>query len=139
MYTFFEPELPCDSLGGGGIIRANKVSSDGLKSPPGSSVGERHGHNSLKRGTKSTSNNQAHPLSGHNPAEKRTNSTASGSGSGRRSSAAEKISWNVLDLKGDNYFSCSVGRTRTNARYLLASSDEVVSFFKELADASSSS
>ncbi|XP_050368921.1 alpha,alpha-trehalose-phosphate synthase [UDP-forming] 1-like [Argentina anserina] len=48
----------------------------------------------------------------------------------------EKIQSNVLDLK-ENYYSCSVGTTRTNARYLLQSSDEVVSFLKELASASS--
>ncbi|PIN22580.1 Alpha,alpha-trehalose-phosphate synthase (UDP-forming) [Handroanthus impetiginosus] len=43
----------------------------------------------------------------------------------------------VLDLKGDNYFSCAVGRKRSNARYLLGSSAEVVSLLKELADCSS--
>ncbi|KAL3839982.1 hypothetical protein ACJIZ3_024573 [Penstemon smallii] len=40
----------------------------------------------------------------------------------------------ILDLKGQNYFSCAVGRNRSNARYLLGSSAEVVSFLKELAD-----
>ncbi|KAK4481285.1 hypothetical protein RD792_012170 [Penstemon davidsonii] len=40
----------------------------------------------------------------------------------------------ILDLKGQNYFSCAVGRSRSNARYLLGSSAEVVSFLKELAN-----
>lgn len=38
----------------------------------------------------------------------------------------------VLDLKGDNYFSCAVGRKRSNARYLLGSADDVVTLLKEL-------
>ncbi|KAE9621580.1 putative alpha,alpha-trehalose-phosphate synthase (UDP-forming) [Lupinus albus] len=54
-----------------------------------------------------------------------------------RRPAPEKTSWNVLDLKKENYFSCAVGRTQTNARYTLGSSDDVVSFLKELAAASS--
>jgi trehalose 6-phosphate synthase/phosphatase len=40
----------------------------------------------------------------------------------------------VLDLRGDNYFSCAVGRKRSNARYSLPSSEEVVSFLKKIAD-----
>ncbi|XP_073300678.1 alpha,alpha-trehalose-phosphate synthase [UDP-forming] 1-like [Primulina huaijiensis] len=39
----------------------------------------------------------------------------------------------VLDLKSENYFSCAVGRKRSNARYLLGSSAEVVSLLKDLA------
>lgn len=42
----------------------------------------------------------------------------------------------VLDLKGDNYFSCAVGRKRSSARYLLGSSDDVVTLLKELAEGS---
>lgn len=45
----------------------------------------------------------------------------------------------VLDLKGDNYFSCAVGRKRSNARYLLGSSDDVVTLVKELTECSSTS
>lgn len=40
----------------------------------------------------------------------------------------------VLDLKGDNYFSCAVGRKRSNARYLVESSTDVVTLLNELAD-----
>lgn len=56
---------------------------------------------------------------------------------GRRPSP-ENVSWNVLDLKKENYFSCAVGRTRTNARYLLNTPDDVVAFLRELSEASSS-
>lgn len=42
----------------------------------------------------------------------------------------------VLDLKGDNYFSCAVGRKRSNARYLIGSSDDVVTLVKELSECS---
>ncbi|KAL2343233.1 hypothetical protein Fmac_004518 [Flemingia macrophylla] len=44
----------------------------------------------------------------------------------------------VLDLKGDNYFSCAVGRKRSSARYLLKSSDDVVNLLSDLAEHSSS-
>ncbi|XP_047260184.1 LOW QUALITY PROTEIN: alpha,alpha-trehalose-phosphate synthase [UDP-forming] 1-like [Capsicum annuum] len=39
----------------------------------------------------------------------------------------------VLDLKADNYFSCAVGRSCSEARYLLGSSADVVSLLKDLA------
>ena len=45
----------------------------------------------------------------------------------------------VLDLKGENYFSCAVGRKRSSARYLLGSPADVVSLLKELADSLSQS
>lgn len=44
----------------------------------------------------------------------------------------------VLDLKGDNYFSCVVSRKRSSARYLLKTSDDVVNLLSDLADHSSS-
>ncbi|KAI3800783.1 hypothetical protein L1987_28879 [Smallanthus sonchifolius] len=40
----------------------------------------------------------------------------------------------VLDLQGDNYFSCAVGRKRSTARYLLNSSADVVALLRKLAD-----
>ncbi|CAH9055610.1 unnamed protein product [Cuscuta europaea] len=43
----------------------------------------------------------------------------------------------VLDLKGENYFSCAVGRKRSSARYLLGSSADVISLLKDLSDCSS--
>ncbi|KAH8494223.1 hypothetical protein H0E87_020842 [Populus deltoides] len=123
VYTFFEPELPSDSLA---VARTKQ--NDGLKSP----IDRRPSMKlpAIRSVSKSSQGKAQRPLL--NP-EKRT--ANHGCGSGRRPSA-EKISWNVLDLKGDNYFSCAVGRTRTNARYLLGSSDDVVSFLMKLANAS---
>ncbi|XWS10838.1 hypothetical protein CRYUN_Cryun38cG0032300 [Craigia yunnanensis] len=86
-----------------------------------------------RSGTKSSQTKTQRP----SPASDRKTGNNNSSGSLRRTSP-EKISWSVLDLKGDNYFSCAVGRTRTNARYLLGSSDDVVSFLNRLANASSS-
>lgn len=123
VYTFFEPELPSDAVG-----VARTKATDGLKlerrllKPPAS-----------RSASKSSQTRIPRPSPNHD--KKPTNNTC---GNSRRPSP-EKISWNVLDLKGENYFSCSVGRTRTNARYILQSSDDVVSFLKELAVASSGS
>lgn len=51
--------------------------------------------------------------------------------------AEESVAWHegcsVLDLKSENYFSCAVGRKRSNARYQLNSTDDVVRFLKYLA------
>ncbi|KAI4374670.1 hypothetical protein MLD38_012637 [Melastoma candidum] len=121
VYTFFEPELPTDSLG---IIRTR--TNEGMRN-----LCERRPSLKLmpnKSGTKAAPVKMQRPFP--NP-EKRSNSNH-GNRSGKPT-PPEKISWNVLDLKGENYFSCAVGRTRTNARYLLSSSDDVVSFLKELA------
>jgi trehalose 6-phosphate synthase/phosphatase len=126
VYTFFEPELPSDAVG---IARSK--ATDGLKLPV-----ERRSSLKLppsRSGSKSSQTRTPRPSP--NPDKKPVNPTC---GSSRRPSP-EKISWNVLDLKGENYFSCSVGRTRTNARYILQSSDDVVSFLKELASSGSSS
>ncbi|KAJ9183043.1 hypothetical protein P3X46_006961 [Hevea brasiliensis] len=136
VYTFFEPVLPSDGIG---IARTKQT--DGLKSPaerrPSLKLPAKIGSKSSQGKTrtspnldKRTTNNSCGSA---NLDKKATNNSC---GSARRQSP-EKISWNVLDLKGDNYFSCSVGRTRTNARYLLQSTDDVVSFLKKLASASS--
>ncbi|KAA8524040.1 hypothetical protein F0562_010529 [Nyssa sinensis] len=127
VFTFFEPELPYDTIG---IPRT--LVTDASKLPS-----ERRLPLKIPRSRSGSklfpSKTQQRPLS--NPEKKTTNHIY---GSGRRQSP-EKTSWNVLDLKGDNYFSCAIGRTRTNARYVLQSSDDVVAFLKELAEASISS
>ncbi|KAK1420382.1 hypothetical protein QVD17_21928 [Tagetes erecta] len=48
--------------------------------------------------------------------------------------AASNNGSSVLDLQGDNYFSCAVGRKQSMARYLLNSSADVVALLKKLAD-----
>ncbi|KAK6946612.1 Glycosyl transferase, family 20 [Dillenia turbinata] len=126
VYTFFEPELPPDAIG-----TPRPSVTDALRIP-----GERRPSLKLpasRSGSKTSHGKTQRPVP--NSDKKTTNY---GTGGGRRTSS-EKISFNVLDLKGDNYFSCAVSRTRTSARYLLGSSDEVVSFLKELEQASSSS
>ncbi|XP_052177114.1 alpha,alpha-trehalose-phosphate synthase [UDP-forming] 1 [Diospyros lotus] len=116
VYTFFEPDLPSK-----------------LTDPPKLPVERRQ---SLKLPSSRSSSKSSHskiqrPLP--NPDKKSYNQTRA------RRPSPEKTSLNVLDLKGENYFSCAVSRTRTNARYVLGSSDEVVAFMKELAGASVSS
>lgn len=123
VYTFFEPVLPVD-LSSIARIKLN----DGLKPQ-----GERKSSLKLlanRNGTKSPHSKTQRPFPN---SEKRTANHSSGNA---RRPSPEKNSWNVLDLKVENYFSCAVGRHRTDARYLLASSDDVVSFLKQLADAS---
>lgn len=48
--------------------------------------------------------------------------------------AAEELDA-MLGVSTETYFSCAVARKRSTARYTLPSSDEVVTFFKALADA----
>ncbi|KAK4355345.1 hypothetical protein RND71_024316 [Anisodus tanguticus] len=122
VYTFFEPELPSDCIG----MPRSKV-SDAPKVP-----GERRSVPKLpsSRTSSKSSQNRNRPVS--NSEKKTSNHTPGG---GRRPSP-ENVSWNVLDLKKENYFSCAIGRTRTNARYLLSTPDDVVAFLRELAEAS---
>uniref|UniRef100_A0A7N0RB76 alpha,alpha-trehalose-phosphate synthase (UDP-forming) n=1 Tax=Kalanchoe fedtschenkoi TaxID=63787 RepID=A0A7N0RB76_KALFE len=123
VYSFFEPELPIDSIG---IPRSKAAESQKLpgerklsvSKPPAARNGSKSPHGKAQR---SLSTPEKRPL---NP------NCAS-----RKQSAEVEVSWNVLDLKKENYFSCAVGRTRTNARFILGSSDEVVSFLKQLAGA----
>lgn len=119
MYTFFEPELPPNSMG-----------------PPRSKLTEAIKHSAERRqapkGPSCRSNSRPQGKSHQNGSDKKLTG-----GSSKRSSQ-ENISWNVLDLKKENYYSVAVGRTRTNARYLLNTSDDVVTFLKDLADAACS-
>lgn len=125
VYTFFDPDLPSGPIG----LPRNKI-PDGLK------PNERRSSlkaPAIKSGSKSSQSkaqrllpNSEKKIANHNTTNPQWPSP-------------EKISWNVLDLKKENYYSCSVGRTRTNARYLFQSSDDVVAFLEELAGASSAS
>lgn len=127
VYTFFEPELPNDTIG----LPRSKI-TDGMKSPS-----ERKSSLKLpanKSGSKSSQSKTQRPSPN---AEKKA--AVNHNHGNVKLPSPEKISWNVLDLKKENYYSCSVGRTRTNARFLLPSSDDVVSFLKELVGASSGS
>ncbi|XP_020226525.1 alpha,alpha-trehalose-phosphate synthase [UDP-forming] 1 isoform X3 [Cajanus cajan] len=120
IYAFFEPELPSNGFG----LPRSKV-TEGVKFPVDriSSVKIP----ASKNGAKSSSQNK-----GQRAVEKKINNHMCRA---PRRPVPEKISWNVLDLKKENYFSCAVGRTQTNARYTLGSSEEVVAFLKDLANA----
>ncbi|CAH9107546.1 unnamed protein product [Cuscuta europaea] len=116
VYRFFEPDLPCDAMG----VPRTKL-GDAMKAGA-----ERRGapKNSSNRTTKSASISEKATQNHHHP-----------SGDGRRQ-PPENASWNVLDLKKENYFSCAVGRTRTDARYRMKTSGDVVKFITDLAAAS---
>ncbi|XP_020547303.1 alpha,alpha-trehalose-phosphate synthase [UDP-forming] 1-like, partial [Sesamum indicum] len=111
IYTFFEPELPA-----GPASRAN----------------------SLNRFTSNSTGLAAFcrkaPLPFPAPEKKGTSTLCNGHWWSRmRERMTMHEGPSVLDLKGENYFSCAVGRKRSSARYLLGSSSEVVSLLKELA------
>ncbi|KAG8637388.1 hypothetical protein MANES_15G116000v8 [Manihot esculenta] len=117
IYTFFEPELPIETPP---IVRCRLPEPVGLpvpKIPCGRSRSKTH----LKK-QRSLSTLEGNYL---------------GSG-GWRPMVDDRISVHegssVLDLKGENYFSCAVSRKRSNARYLLGTTDDVVTLLKQLAD-----
>lgn len=72
--------------------------------------------------------------------ERKTNYPIVGVGGVLQSVVADRMSLqegsSVLDLQGDNYFSCSVARKRSNSRYQLGSSDDVVKLLREMAEPS---
>lgn len=115
IYVFFDPEYPSES----------KVKPDGGSA----SVDTRP--NGRPSNGKSYSRNSQSRIQKAQAASERSSSSSH--------STSSNHDWregsSVLDLKGENYFSCAVGRKRSNARYLLNSSEEVVSFLKELATA----
>ena len=123
VYTFFEPVLPVDNFN----TRSKALESLKLPSEKRSSLKLLTNRN----GSKSSHSRTQRPLP-----DKRTSNHNNSGGLRRPSPSTEKSSWNVLDLKVENYYSCAVGRTRTNARYQFGSPDDVVSFLKELAELS---
>ncbi|XP_023765538.1 alpha,alpha-trehalose-phosphate synthase [UDP-forming] 1 [Lactuca sativa] len=134
IYTFFEPELPSDNIG----IARPKI-SDATKScgdRKSGRSGSKSSQKQIQRNTENKRNNNSSSTSNGINSSGSSNSNSVGNGGRRSSQSPDKITWNVLDLKGDNYFSCAVGRKRTNARYMLDTSDDVVSFLRDLARAS---
>nr|XP_023925878.1 alpha,alpha-trehalose-phosphate synthase [UDP-forming] 1-like [Quercus suber] len=123
VYTFFEPELPSESPPASRAMAANLVMPKTSASKSGSKATRLRKQRSLSALEKKAANH--------------------GSGTAPEPILQDKTSLyegsSVLDLKGDNYFSCAVGRKRSNARYLLGSSDDVVTLLEELAQCSSCS
>ncbi|XP_073273698.1 alpha,alpha-trehalose-phosphate synthase [UDP-forming] 1-like [Primulina huaijiensis] len=122
VYTFFEPELPDDSMNSpmNKIPNTIRISDEKRSSPE------------LPLGKNSSESQGENHFDGSNN-EKQSAASSSGSSS---QSSPENAAWNVLDLKKENYFSCAVNRTRTNARYLINTTDDVVAFLKDMSEAS---
>lgn len=121
IYTFFEPELPDREVTGTGKSLENKACVEKRTAPK---------PNAGKSGSKGV-RNKVFPLSPEKGPQSRSNSSKDWR------MQDETIGWHegssVLDLKGENYFSCAVGRKRSNARYSLASTEEVVTYIKSMA------
>ncbi|XP_047308102.1 alpha,alpha-trehalose-phosphate synthase [UDP-forming] 1-like [Impatiens glandulifera] len=119
IYTFFEPELPCETAAATRYKISHTLGASSIKIL------------AQKIGSKIAQNKVNRPLSS---LEKKVSNV--GNGPHWWPALFDKMSLqegsSVLDLKGDNYFSCAVGRKRSKARYLLGSSAEVVMLLKEL-------
>nr|GMC70285.1 alpha,alpha-trehalose-phosphate synthase [UDP-forming] 1 [Ipomoea batatas] len=125
VYTFFEPDLPCD-----GMSIPRSKTTDALKVP-----GDRRPTPKLSSSKSNSKSSQSRTKPIPN-LEKKTPNHASSKNNSKPT--PENASWNVLDLKKENYFSCSVGRNRTNARYVMSGSGDVVAFLRQLAESSTS-
>ena len=127
IYTFFEPELPSEPAATTARTKiANPINKFASKL------------SAAKSGPKASRSKSRQTLS---TLEKKTGDHGNGTRSGTITHDKMLLHEGspVLDLKGDNYFSCAVGRKRSNARYLLGSSADIVTLLKELAVVSSSS
>uniref|UniRef100_A0A0E0HGZ6 alpha,alpha-trehalose-phosphate synthase (UDP-forming) n=1 Tax=Oryza nivara TaxID=4536 RepID=A0A0E0HGZ6_ORYNI len=120
IYVFFDPEYPSES----------KVKPDSS----GSVSLDRRPNGRPSNGRSNSRNSQSRTPKAQTAPERSSSSSSSSQGTPNSHHDWREGS-SVLDLKGENYFSCAVGRKRSNARYLLNSSEEVVSFLKEMADA----
>eukprot|EP00250_Pteridium_aquilinum_P003695 c14001_g1_i1 orf=129-3305(+) len=153
IYTFFEPELPFErehnsngkAIDGKGLIerRPGLKGGGGEKNVAKSSVkGSAANSASAKANTASSksSTGRSRSLTTGSSVETPVQSnghqskgTASKDRLTREDEFRRQEGSSVLDLKGENYFSCAVGRKRSNARYSLPSSEDVVFFLKSIA------
>ncbi|CAD5179445.1 unnamed protein product [Musa acuminata subsp. malaccensis] len=127
IYTFFEPELPAEPASSTRM----KISETSKASPDKRSTGR---SSSIRNNSR-----MSHVRPQRAPVGSERRMPANHNILTGWRSPQETMSWregsSVLDLKGDNYFSCAVGRKRSNARYLLNTSDDVVVFLREMAEA----
>nr|GLL30310.1 alpha,alpha-trehalose-phosphate synthase [UDP-forming] 1-like [Ipomoea trifida] len=123
IYTFFEPELPVGPSASARVKMGNPMNKNISN------------HLSGKGGVREPCNKNLEPFL---TSEKTFNSDEENENwwSMMREKMTLHEGSSVLDLKGDNYFSCAVGRKCSNARYLLGSSADVVSLLKDLSDCS---
>lgn len=124
MYQFFEPELPSESppVPRAMLSKSNSYRPSSLSKLPATTKTSSKAAQYKKQ--RSLSNIEKRELDQWRPM------------CGDKIALHEGSS--VLDLKGDNYFSCVVGRKRSSARYLLKTSDDVVNLLRDLAEHSSS-
>ncbi|KAF3449823.1 hypothetical protein FNV43_RR05902 [Rhamnella rubrinervis] len=120
VYTFFEPELPCEPQPVARAVVGNPIMPTVARplTSKARSISMR-----LRKQRSFAMEKQANNhgnLNAWRPTLRDRMSPHEGS--------------SVLDLKGDNYFSCAVARKRSNARYLLASINDVVTLLKELSE-----
>ncbi|XP_031287449.1 alpha,alpha-trehalose-phosphate synthase [UDP-forming] 1-like isoform X1 [Pistacia vera] len=120
VYTFFEPELPFESPPVTRLKVADHFRTSVSQLPTGGS--ESKVHFKKQRSLSSIERKVTNYLAGGIWRPTKHDRMIVNEGS------------SVLDLKGDNYFSCAVSRKRSHARYLLGSSSDVVLLLKELAD-----
>ncbi|CAM8988082.1 unnamed protein product [Rhodiola kirilowii] len=119
IYTFFEPELPSDPALAD-HVQPNTIGSSPLSNGSVCRTSRTKTHRPLSSFEKRAGNHHHHtPLTTWQPTAYERLLLHEGS--------------SVLDLKGENYFSCAVGRKLSQARYLLGSTDEVVALLKQLA------
>jgi len=133
IYTFFEPELPSEP-----VSSTRSKIADAVKASADKKYMGKPANNSRNSSKSSHSKSQKSTPFGSSDKRGSANNYHHHNHTSGWRAPQEIISWHegssVLDLKGDNYFSCAVGRKRSNARYLLNSSDDVVVFLKELAE-----
>jgi trehalose 6-phosphate synthase/phosphatase len=121
VYTFFEPELPCESLA---LARTRSLdpARTSISMIP-DSTNQVKAHQLRKQRSLSTLERSNYRSAAWRPIVHDRMSLPEGS--------------SVLDLKAENFFSCTVSRKQSEARYLLQSSDDVVTLLKELAESKS--
>ncbi|CAA7410212.1 unnamed protein product [Spirodela intermedia] len=117
IYTFFEPELPVEPLCGRLKAAEMMIKSSGeqRRASSKSSTARSNG------GLRAASHGKAQRSGAAAAAQLLQEGIACHEGS------------SVLDLNGENYFSCAVGRKCSSARYSLDSADDVIQFLKQLA------
>lgn len=134
IYTFFEPELPSESSSCSRAKTAEIFKASAEKKNSGKPANIK---NTMRT---SHGRNQKASLSLERKVSSSSSSTSSNNNTNPSLSKSphDVSSWHegssVLDLKGDNYFSCAVGRKRSNARYLLNTSEDVLMLLKNLAE-----
>ncbi|KAH7446821.1 hypothetical protein KP509_01G077700 [Ceratopteris richardii] len=125
IYTFFEPELPFkrEFIGNGKVVEGKGYVERRMGSKAsGGTCGKASGTRSRSSSAGSADEALIH-----------TNGDQGKAMTSRDEDLVKQEGSSVLDLKGENYFSCAVGRKRSNARYSLPSAEDVVTFLKSIA------